>query len=86
MHYVNIRDNVSEEYATDIGLRYGWSFNNYVSVPPCFISNKIFSSIVKIVRKFVSKNSFTVYSSAIMHKGFFRHLVLRKAKTMVRFL
>lgn len=35
---------------------------------------------MKIVKKFVSKNSLTVYSSAIMHKGFFRYLVLRKVE------
>lgn len=75
----NIRDHISKKDVVDIGLHCRGSFNRYVSVPPCLISHKCFLYIVEIVKKFVNKNRPTVYSN-ITHKGFFRHLVLRKAE------
>ncbi|MDR0956351.1 MAG: 23S rRNA (uracil(1939)-C(5))-methyltransferase RlmD [Endomicrobium sp.] len=69
----------------ELGLHKKNSFDKYISVPPCFIADKDFLQIVKIVKDFVNKNDLFAYNNKI-HKGFFRHLVLRKAKNNNQFL
>ena len=64
---------------TDLGLHQKGSFNRYISVPPCFIADKDFSLIAHIVKDFANKNNLPAYNNKT-HQGFFRHLVLRKAK------
>ncbi|MDR2666167.1 MAG: 23S rRNA (uracil(1939)-C(5))-methyltransferase RlmD [Endomicrobium sp.] len=75
----NISNDISKKNVVDIGLHCKGSFNKYISVPPCLISYKGFSFIVELVKNFVNKNNLTVYSNTT-HRGFFRHLVLRKAE------
>ena len=67
------------EGKTDLGLHQKGSFNRYVGVPPCFIADKDFSKIAQIVKDFANKNNLPAYNNRT-HQGFFRHLVLRKAK------
>ncbi|MDR1401080.1 MAG: 23S rRNA (uracil(1939)-C(5))-methyltransferase RlmD [Endomicrobium sp.] len=75
----DVRNDISKKGIVDVGLHHRGSFNKYVSVPPCLISDKSFSPVVEIVKKFTNKNNLTIYNNT-MHKGFFRHLVLRKAE------
>ncbi|OEG70339.1 hypothetical protein ATZ36_01155 [Candidatus Endomicrobiellum trichonymphae] len=69
----------------DLGLHCKGMFNRYVSVPPCFISDKDFLQAVETVKRFANKNNFTAYNNKT-HEGFFRHLVLRKAGNNNQFL
>jgi 23S rRNA (uracil-5-)-methyltransferase RumA len=71
-------DSMADNLKTDLGLHCRGSFNRYVSVPPCFISNKDFLRVAEIVKRFANKNAISAYNNKT-HKGFFRHLVLRKA-------
>ncbi|MDR0800714.1 MAG: 23S rRNA (uracil(1939)-C(5))-methyltransferase RlmD [Endomicrobium sp.] len=64
---------------TDLGLHCKGSFDRYVSVPPCFISDKDFLHVAETVKRFANENNLTAYNNKT-HEGFFRHLVLRKAK------
>ncbi|MDR3256924.1 MAG: 23S rRNA (uracil(1939)-C(5))-methyltransferase RlmD [Endomicrobium sp.] len=82
--------NSKQEYNTgenivDLGLHCKGSFNRYISVPPCFIADKDFLQAVEIVKEFVKKNNLSAYNNKT-HKGFLRHLVLRKAKNNNQFL
>lgn len=69
----------------DLGLHCKRMFNRYVSIPPCFIADKDFLQAAETVKRFASKNKFTVYNNKT-HEGFFRHLVLRKAANNNQFL
>jgi 23S rRNA (uracil-5-)-methyltransferase RumA len=69
---------VDGEFKTDLGLHLRGSFNRYISVPPCFIANKDFLRVLKIVKRFTNQSTLSAYNNAT-HEGFFRHLVLRKA-------
>jgi 23S rRNA (uracil-5-)-methyltransferase RumA len=71
--------------ATDLGLHCKGSFNKYISVPPCFISDKQFMKIAEIVKIFANKHKLTAYNNKT-HEGFFRHLVLRKAQNNMQTL
>ncbi|MCA6084722.1 23S rRNA (uracil(1939)-C(5))-methyltransferase RlmD [Candidatus Endomicrobiellum agilis] len=64
---------------TDLGFHCKGSFDRYVSVPPCFISDKDFLQVAETVKRFANENNLTAYNNKT-HEGFFRHLVLRKAK------
>lgn len=64
---------------TDLGLHCRGSFNRYASVPPCFIADEDFVKAAQIVKDFANKNGLSAYNNR-SHEGFFRHLVLRKAK------
>jgi len=68
-----------EKKITDIGLHCRKSFNRYISALPCFIADKDFLPVAKIVRKFANENNLTVHNNKT-HKGFLRYLVLRKAR------
>jgi 23S rRNA (uracil-5-)-methyltransferase RumA len=69
----------------DLGLHRRKSFSKYVSIPPCFIAGKDFLQAVEIVKKFANENNLKAYDNKT-HKGFFRHLVLRKAQNNNQFL
>lgn len=69
----------NEEEFTDLGLHCRGSFNRYVSVPPCFIADEDFLKAAQAVKDFANKNGLCAYNNRT-HEGFFRHLVLRKAK------
>ncbi|MCL1901340.1 MAG: 23S rRNA (uracil(1939)-C(5))-methyltransferase RlmD [Endomicrobia bacterium] len=69
----------NNETAADLGLHCRGSFNRYVSVPPCFIADEDFLKAALIVKNFADKNGLPAYNTRT-HEGFFRHLVLRKAK------
>jgi len=62
-----------------LGLHCKGSFDEYVSVPPCFIAGEDFLNAAQIVKKFVNKNDLAAYDNKT-HRGFLRHLVLRKAE------
>jgi 23S rRNA (uracil-5-)-methyltransferase RumA len=76
---------VNDNFETDLGLHHRGSFNKYVSVPPCFIADKDFLRAIEIVKKFANRNNISVYNNKT-HVGFFRHLVLRKARNNNQFL
>ncbi|MDR2645303.1 MAG: hypothetical protein LBB44_04930 [Endomicrobium sp.] len=76
---------VEDNFKTDLGLHCRGRFNKYISVPPCFIADKDFLRAVEIVKKFANKNNIPAYNNKT-HKGFFRHLVLRKAGNNNQFL
>jgi len=63
----------------NIGLHCRGSFDRYVPALPCFIADRDFLPVAEIVKKFANENNLTVYNNKT-HKGFLRHLVLRKAK------
>ncbi|MDR2425931.1 MAG: 23S rRNA (uracil(1939)-C(5))-methyltransferase RlmD [Endomicrobium sp.] len=67
------------EGITDLGLHCRGSFNKYISIPPCYIADKDFIKAAQIVKDFANKNGIAAYDNKT-HEGFFRHLVLRKAK------
>ncbi|MCL2799638.1 MAG: 23S rRNA (uracil(1939)-C(5))-methyltransferase RlmD [Endomicrobia bacterium] len=62
-----------------LGLHQRGSFNKYVSVPPCFIADKDFLKAAEIIKRFANEGGLSAYNNKT-HEGFFRHLVLRKAK------
>ncbi|MDR2191745.1 MAG: 23S rRNA (uracil(1939)-C(5))-methyltransferase RlmD [Endomicrobium sp.] len=64
---------------TDLGLHIRGSYNRYSSVPPCFIADEDFLKAAKAAKDFANKSGLSAYDNAT-HEGFFRHLVLRKAK------
>ena len=63
----------------DLGLHCRGSFNRYSSVPPCYIADEDFLKAATIIKDFANKNGLSAYNNRT-HEGFFRHLVLRKAK------
>jgi 23S rRNA (uracil-5-)-methyltransferase RumA len=63
----------------DLGFHSTGSFDKYVSIPSCFIADEYFSQVIEVVRKLANKRKFTVYNNKT-HKGFFKHLILRKAQ------
>ncbi|MDR0485435.1 MAG: 23S rRNA (uracil(1939)-C(5))-methyltransferase RlmD [Elusimicrobiota bacterium] len=63
----------------DLGLHRRGSFNQYISVPPCFISDESFTKAAEIVKTFANSSALSVYNNKT-HSGFFRHLVCRKAQ------
>ncbi|MDR1195705.1 MAG: 23S rRNA (uracil(1939)-C(5))-methyltransferase RlmD [Endomicrobium sp.] len=69
----------NNEGITDLGLHCRGSFNRYVSIPPCFIADEDFLKAACAVKDFANKNGIAAYNNKT-HEGFFRHLVLRKAK------
>ncbi len=61
------------------GLHQKGQFNRYLAIPPCYISDSDFLPILEMVTKFVQKSKLPAYD-AKSHIGFYRHVVLRKAK------
>jgi 23S rRNA (uracil-5-)-methyltransferase RumA len=73
------------EFNVDLGLHKRGSFDRYVQIPPCFIADKDFLRAAEIVKKFANENNLDAYNNKT-HKGYFRHLVLRKASNNSQFL
>jgi len=63
----------------DLGLHQRGSFNRYSPVPPCYIADESFVKAAQIVKDFSNKSGLAAYNN-VTREGFFRHLVLRKAK------
>ncbi|HBU69207.1 MAG TPA: 23S rRNA (uracil(1939)-C(5))-methyltransferase RlmD [Elusimicrobia bacterium] len=61
------------------GLHVKKEFNRYVPVPPCFIADKDTMSVFDTVMDFAQNSGKPVYDKKLQ-SGFYRHLVLRKAK------
>jgi 23S rRNA (uracil-5-)-methyltransferase RumA len=80
-----LRNSGGVENFTDLGLHYKGSFDKYVSVPPCFIAGGGFLDVVQVVKKFANKNNLVAYDNKT-HRGFLRHLVLRKTENNGQFL
>ncbi|OGS17442.1 MAG: 23S rRNA (uracil-5-)-methyltransferase RumA [Elusimicrobia bacterium RIFOXYA2_FULL_50_26] len=62
-----------------LGLHKKGAFDRYISVPPCFICDEDFTAVVGQVLNFARQSGLGVYDKKT-HEGFYRHLVLRKAK------
>jgi len=69
----------NSEGKTDLGLHQRGSFNRYSPVPPCYIADESFVKAARIVKDFANKSGLSAYNN-VTREGFFRHLVLRKAK------
>ncbi|MFH1367752.1 MAG: 23S rRNA (uracil(1939)-C(5))-methyltransferase RlmD [Elusimicrobiota bacterium] len=63
-----------------IGLHQKGEFNRYFPVPPCLISDKEMMPVLEMVLNF-SRGSLIPCYDKRAHEGFYRHLVLRKAKS-----
>jgi 23S rRNA (uracil-5-)-methyltransferase RumA len=62
-----------------VGLHEKGEFNRYFSVPPCFIADSDFLPIIELVSTFAKSSQLPAYNLKT-HRGFYRHLVLRKGK------
>jgi 23S rRNA (uracil-5-)-methyltransferase RumA len=63
----------------DLGLHMRGSFNRYCPVPPCFIADENFVKAAQTVKNFANNSGLAAYDNKT-REGFWRHLVLRKAK------
>ena len=61
----------------EIGLHEKNEFNRYFPVPPCLICGDDFMFVTERIKEFARGSGLSVYDKR-SHKGFFRHLVLRK--------
>jgi 23S rRNA (uracil-5-)-methyltransferase RumA len=62
-----------------LGLHRKGEFDRYFSVPPCFIADSDFVPVIESILSFVQASGRPCYNKR-QHLGFYRHLVLRKAK------
>lgn len=62
-----------------LGLHQKGEFNRYFPVPPCLIADKDIVAAVEEVLAFARKSQLPCYDKRA-HEGFYRHLVVRKAK------
>jgi 23S rRNA (uracil1939-C5)-methyltransferase len=63
----------------DLGLHVKGAFNRYFPVPPCFIADADLVGVMEDVLAFARESGLGSYDKKL-HAGFYRHLVLRKAK------
>ena len=61
------------------GLHRKGEFNRYFPVPPCLIADKDLVPVLETVLEFAKASGLACYDKRD-HSGFYRHLVLRKAK------
>lgn len=62
-----------------IGLHQRGAFDRHFRIPPCFIADRDFLWVMEQVENFAKKSGLAVYDKRT-HEGFFRHLVIKKAK------
>ncbi|PIZ13020.1 MAG: 23S rRNA (uracil(1939)-C(5))-methyltransferase RlmD [Elusimicrobia bacterium CG_4_10_14_0_8_um_filter_37_32] len=65
-----------------IGLHRKGKFDSFVSTPGCFIADKDFLPVVETVLEFAGNSGLECYDKKTK-KGFWRHLVIRKAATRI---
>lgn len=62
-----------------LGLHKKRMFNEYSPVPPCYIADEEMMNVVNIAVNFAVKSGLRAYNKRT-HQGFYRHLVIRRAK------
>jgi 23S rRNA (uracil-5-)-methyltransferase RumA len=68
-----------QDSALMLGLHRKGQYNQFFSVPPCFIADPDFLPVIEPILTFARNSGLPAYNLKT-HEGFYRHLVLRKGK------